>query len=129
MDRLLLRTDEKASALGEPGQCPFHYPAARRVARLAVGIKLLRTDTPDRWGVLLCRHRLMPCGMVIALVQAEVLGLLLGRQGALHDKGLESGGQQLGGMDSGPGDGGAQRASRRLNHAAPFHPLWPRSVG
>ena len=67
--------------------------------------------------------------MVIALVQAEVLGLLLGRQGALHDNGLESGGQQLGVMAIGPGDGGSPRASRRLNHEAPFPPLVPRSVG
>ena len=75
------------------------------------------------------RDGLIASRMVIALIQTQGLGLPLRRLRPLHHDGLEGGRQERGVLDIRPGPHYAQRASRRFDHQAAFHPFLPRSVG
>src|SRR5919109_1586023 len=129
IDGFLLRADQEATTFGQPRQRPFHHPPPGGIRLLTGAIELFLTDAPDIRGVVICRHRLMAGWIIIAFAHTKMLRPLSRRLGALHHAGLQGGGQQLGVVDIGRRDGGAQRPSRRFHHEAPFHPFFPRSVG
>jgi hypothetical protein len=112
---------QNAPTLGAPGQWPFHHPAARRSALFPMILEPLLPDAPDvrrlrgGGGALASR-------MVIALLEAAVLGLLYRRLGTSYHDGFQGRGQALGGMDVGTGHGGSQRAAGGLHDHAPVHP-------
>src|SRR3954469_5787447 len=75
-----------AAALGQPCERPLHRPATRLVAPRPVTPLLLLADPPDVRDVARVGRRRPTVGVVIPLVQAQVL-LHLRRVGALdHDR-------------------------------------------
>lgn len=63
--------DEQAPALGESGQRPFHAPAAGWKGLLAIGSERFLAPAWEMRDVLIGRHGLLACGMIIALLHAE----------------------------------------------------------
>src|SRR3954465_12576167 len=79
---LLLVPHQEATALRQPGERPLHHPATRLVPLRTVAPLPLLADPPDvRDGTRVGRRR-STVGIVIPLIQAQVL-LHLRRVGAL----------------------------------------------
>src|SRR5829696_2335351 len=81
---LLVVTDQDAAALRQPGERPLHHPPTRLVALRSVTPPGLLADPPDVRRIARVGRRRPTVGVVVALVQAQVL-LPLGRVGALDD--------------------------------------------
>jgi len=72
---------------------------------------------------------LMARGMIIALIQTELLRSLDRRLWPLDHDGLERLREQLRVVHVGSGDGHAQGTTIGFDHETALHPLFPRSVG
>ena len=73
----------------------LHHPAPRRIALLSGRVLLLLADLADMRRVAVTFDHFPSRKFVVALVQAQVLGDLLGGFGALDHNGIESGLQEL----------------------------------
>jgi hypothetical protein len=92
-------------------------------------IELFLANAANMRAILEGRDGCMARGIVVALVQAEMLWRLRSRLGALHHDTLKRGGQELGIVDVGPSDGCARRTAISFYDYATFYPFFPRSVG
>src|SRR5215217_3263326 len=86
--------------------------------------QLLLADSADVWDVLGVVGRVSARGVVVALVQAQVLRVLVWVR-AIHHYGLNSRLEQLGVVAVGPVDDHAQRAALLVHHDAAFRALFP----
>src|SRR5215211_578810 len=85
---LLLVTNQESPALREPAQSALHYPPPRRVALLSFRLlQLFLADAPNVGHIPMLRHDFTRHPIVVTLVQAQVLGRLLGRTWALDHYG------------------------------------------
>ncbi len=75
---LLLVTHQDRSALRKPNQCSSHGPTPGRVPFLACLVELLLPDASDVGHVVSSFDELPRQPVVVSLVQAKVLGRLLG---------------------------------------------------
>src|SRR5215208_253439 len=92
---LLLVTHQDGPALRKPAQSSLHHPAPRRIALLSGRVLLLLADLADMRRVAVTFDHFPSRQFVVALVQTQVLGDLLGGLRALDHNGLESGLQEL----------------------------------
>jgi hypothetical protein len=85
----LLLSRQEAPTFGAPCQCPFHYPAARRRAFFPMRIEPFLLDAPEMRHLLGGGDGVMAGRAVIALVEAEGLGLRYRRLGAFSHDGFQ----------------------------------------
>src|SRR5829696_1080527 len=128
---LLLVAHQNGAAFREPAQCALHHPSPRRVTLLPGAIFLLLADAPYVGGVAAGLHRLLDLlrSLVVALVQAQMLGRPLRGLGALDHHGVERGFEQLEVRYVRPGHYDSQRPSPASTSRERFTPFLPLSVG
>src|SRR5215216_912803 len=126
---LLLVAHQNGAAFREPAQCALHHPSPRRVTLLPGAIFLLLADAPYVGGVAAGLHRLLDLrSLVVALVQAQMLGRPLRGLGALDHHGVERGFEQLEVRYVRPGHYDSQRPSPGLHEQGALHPVFA-SIG
>src|SRR5205823_2391318 len=101
---------------------PLHHPPPRLVALGPVAPLLLLADPPDVRGVIRSDRRASTVGVVVRLVQAQVL-LHFGRVGPLDHDRLDRRLQELLLDHVGPGDHHAQRPAVAVGQQALLGPL------
>jgi len=92
---VLVIANEEGPTLLEPRQRPLYHPSPRFLALVPVEVLLLLADAPDVGDVPGFASGILACGIVISLVEAQVLFDLW----ALDDSGVDGGLQQLRVMD------------------------------
>src|SRR5512133_12877 len=122
---LLLVTHQYASAFRKPAQRPLHHPTPRRVTPPAGLVELLLSDAPDVGGVASLLHEVPGRAVVVALVQAKVLGRLLRGLGTLGHHGVERGLQELVVAHVRRGDHHRKRPAVGLDQEGTLHPVFP----
>src|SRR5215208_226233 len=126
---LLLVAHQNGAAFREPAQCALHHPSPRRVTLLPGAIFLLLADAPYVGGVAAGLHCLLDLrSLVVALVQAQMLGRPLRGLGALDHHGVERGFEQLEVRYVRPSHYDSQRPSPGLHQQGALHPVFA-SIG
>src|SRR5215216_1692050 len=126
---LLLVAHQNGAAFREPAQCALHHPSPRRLTLLPGAIFLLLADAPYVGGVAAGLHRLLDLrSLVVALVQAQMLGRPLRGLGALDHDSVERGFEQLEVRYVRPGHYDSQRPSPGLHEQGALHPVFA-SIG
>ena len=113
--------DQDPPALRQPCKGPLHHPPTRLVTLRAVTLLGLLADPPDEGYITLSGRRLATPGVVIPLVEVQVLLHLL-RVGSLDDDRLDRPFQELLFDDVGPGVHHTQRAPLALGQQALLGP-------
>src|SRR5215208_5083487 len=126
---LLLVAHQNGAAFREPAQFALHHPSPPRVTLLPGAIFLLLADAPYVGGVAAGLHRLLDLrSLVVALVQAQMLGRPLRRLWTLDHHGVERGFEQLEVRYVRPGHYDSQRPSPDLHQQGALHPVFA-SIG
>lgn len=114
----LFVANEDAPALAQPGQRALDHPTPSRMTLSTAGIEFLLTDARDVRCVLVIGRRLTPGGIVVSLVEAQVLRRVGCRLGTLDHDRVERLRQQLRVVDVRRGDDYRERAAVRLDQEA-----------
>jgi hypothetical protein len=116
---------QDGSAFRQPREGPLHHPAPWFVPPLArTGRRLLFADGADVSGIARGGDRLASGGIIVGLVQAQVLRLLRRRLRPLHHDGRDGGTQQLGIVTIGPVDDQSERPALLIDQQTAFGALF-----
>ena len=118
----LVVSDQDGPALGKPGQGALYYPSSGGMLFLTPLISLLLTNPADVPLIAIGRNHLMPSGMILGLIETQVLRRLCSGIRSFHYDGRKGRCQKFGVMDVGSSHYHAQGASRGLNQQAALAP-------
>ena len=121
---MLVVPNQNRAALAQPPQRSFNNPAAGRMSPAAAAVQLLLADPTNMRRVSTTHRRRMTGGVVIPLVQTQVLLLARRRPGFRYHDGLQCALQQFRVMNIGPGDHDAQRTAVGVDYHASLHPVF-----
>ena len=121
---MLVVPNQNRPTLAQRRERALHDPAAGRMSPAAAAVQLLLADPTDMRRVPTTHRRRMTGGVVIPLVQTQVLLLARRRPGFRCDNGLQCALQQFRIMHIGPGDhipipSGDRRPRRPPRFASP----------
>ena len=117
---ILIISDKNGSALGKPGQCPLNHPATGWVCFLTVFVQFLLANPANMWNVACCLCCGMACGVVIAFIEAQMLGSFCGRLRPRNDNGIQCLGQELGVMNIGTRNSDSKGSATGFSGKADF---------